>query len=94
MSSLIFWNDAHADQKISYRIEPQPGSMFPLTSIGAQMEALAKLLERNSPYRSKCLLAGIEMTEDGAITFNVIVAPKKGVRASHPHTVTRQGEKP
>lgn len=84
MADLLVWSDAHIDQKISYRIEPQSGSMFPLTSIGAQMEALAKLLERNSPYRAKCLLAGIEMTEDGAITFNVIVAPKKGARASQP----------
>lgn len=79
MSSVVMWSDAHADQKIQYKVTPNAGSLFPLRSIGSQMEAIARLLETNSPYRTKCLLAGIEMGEDGSITINVIVAPKKGL---------------
>lgn len=81
MSQIALWHNSHEKQRLTYRVVPAPGRPMMLSSVGGQLVALAKALEAagrscNPKGQERCFLGGITMDEDGAISFDVIVAPK------------------
>lgn len=63
-------------QRVTYRVTPEPGSLFPADSIGGQLVAISDLfreLGKNDSLRLKTMLADIKMTDDGAIEFNLVI---------------------
>ena len=76
MPRCLVWSASHEEQRVSYTITPD-GSVLSLKGFGAQLEAIATILESDaSEHDAKALLAGITMTEAGVVTVDVVVAPK------------------
>lgn len=70
-----------ADQRLSYKISPQPGQLMTAKSIGGQITALAEMLEsiaqEDEPANKwRVVLLGIATAADGSVTFDLMIAPQ------------------
>ena len=66
------------EQKLSYNITPSPDALLPADSLGGQLVALSDLfsaLGQKDGINLKTMVANISMLEDGAIKFDLVIAP-------------------
>ncbi len=67
---------AGRDQRVKYKVTPEPECLFPADSIGGQLVALSDLfraLGTQDGITLKTMLASIRMDADGSIEFELVI---------------------
>ena len=86
MSNLATYAETPDEQKVSFVITPEPGNMFGLRQVGEMLMHVNTILSDPSggaippEHETTCFLAGIDMTSEGQISFQILMT----LRASKP----------
>jgi hypothetical protein len=78
MSQLAAYAETPEEQKMSFVIKPEPGSMFSAADVGEMLKCMSDILtapDTTIPkgHKMLCALAGVDMTPEGKITFHLLL---------------------
>lgn len=68
--------EATKEQRFSFVITPQPGSLMSATGVGGVIESVGRLFEADwgVDYKGKCAIHSMSMQEDGSYKIDFVLA--------------------